>query len=327
MKIGLIGAGFIGHIHANAYAKLSEAKVVAVTDLDLGRAQEIADMLGARVVASAAELMADPEVEAVDICVPTPYHCELVLAAAAAHKHVLCEKPIARTLEQADQMIAACRAAGVTFMVGHVMRWEPTAEKAREVVESGVLGQVKLVRMTLGGSFPTWGWGNWFADEAKSGGPFLDSVIHDFDWINAQFGPVERVYARRMCPGRLEKGDYGLVIMRMKNGMMAHVEALWNAPQGFPFEDKYEIAGLEGLYEYGEYRPPVDLWLAGQDGEGRHVTEAPLTLDAFAEEIRHFVHCCETGAAPRVTLAEAREAVRIALAAIESAATGQPVQL
>ncbi|MDB4894550.1 MAG: dehydrogenase, partial [Firmicutes bacterium] len=297
-------------------------QVVAVTDLRPDRARKLGESLNARVYATVAELLADPEVEAVDICVPTPEHGKVVLAAAAARKHVLCEKPIARTMAEADEMIAACRQAGVTFMVAHVMRWESTAEKARQVVESGVLGPVRLVRMTLGGSFPTWGVDNWFADYAKSGGPFLDLVIHNFDWLNWVFGPVQRVFASNVTDPSLEQGDYGLAILKFKSGVIAHVEAIWNAPEGFPFEDRYEIAGTQGLYEYGDHRPPIDLWVQG----GRQA-EAPHSTDGYAEEIRHFIACCQTGETPRVRPEEAREAIRIGLAVVQSAATGQPVLL
>lgn len=327
VKIGLIGAGFIAGVHANAYAAVSEAQVVAVTSLQRADSQKIADRLGARVYDTVEELLADPEVEAVDICVPTYAHRDVVLQAAAAGKHVLCEKPIARTVTEADEMIAACREAGVQFMVAHVMRWEPTAEKARQVVESGALGPVRLVRMTLGGSFPTWGYENWFADFQKSGGPFLDLVIHNFDWLNWVFGPVQRVFARNVNGPHLERGDYGLAILKFKSGVIAHVEAMWNAPEGYPFEDRYEIAGTQGLYEYGDHRPPIDMWVRGEDGRGRRHAEAPHSTDGFAAEIRHFVECCRTGQPPRVTPEEAREAIRIALAAIESAAIGEPVEL
>jgi UDP-N-acetylglucosamine 3-dehydrogenase len=327
VKIGLIGAGFIARAHAAAYHGMNEAHVVAVTSLVRQEAEALAQGLGARVHDTAEQLLADPEVEAVDICAPTSAHHALVMAAARAGKHVFCEKPIARTLEQANEMIAACRQAGVTFMVGHVMRWEPTAEKARQVVESGALGPVRLVRMTLGGSFPTWGWNNWFADRTQSGGPFLDLVIHNFDWLNWVFGPVQRVFAKNVNQESLDQGDYGVVILRFKSGLIAHIEAIWNAPGGFPFEDRYEIAGTQGLYEYGDHRPPIDLWVRDENGRGRRQTEGPHSTDAFAEEIRHFVACCQTGQTPRVTPEEAREAIRIALAANQSAETGEPVEL
>lgn len=326
MRFGLIGAGFIAHAHASAYRQVPELELVAVTDLSQESARSLATDFGARVCASVDELLADPAIEAVDICTPTYEHRRLVEKAAAAGKHVLCEKPMARTVEDADAMIAACREAGVMLMVGHVMRWEATAERARQVVESGALGPIRLVRMTLGGATPNWGYQNWFADPSKSGGPFLDLVIHDFDWLLSNFGPVERVTARSLT-GTVERGDYGLVLLRFKNGIIAHVEAIWNAPDGFPFEDRYEIAGLQGIYEYGEHRPPIDVWVQGEGGAGEHDAEAPLSTDAFAEEIRHFIHCCRTGETPRVTPEQAREAVRVALAAAQSAATGQPVVL
>lgn len=125
VRIGLLGCGFIGKVHAKAYAQIPDAKVVAVVDRDSGRAKEVAEELGAEVVPVVDDLLSRQDIDMVDVCLPTYLHADHVIAAARAGKHVLCEKPMALSLEQADAMIEATEQAGVAFMVGHTLRFWP----------------------------------------------------------------------------------------------------------------------------------------------------------------------------------------------------------
>src|SRR5690606_8031401 len=131
--------------------------------------------------------------------------------AAAAGKHVFCEKPISISIEDAKAMVEACEKAGVTLMVGHVLRFFPEYDAARDAVAGGRLGDPKVIRATRASAFPTWGSDNWFADESRSGGPIVDLIIHDIDWIRWTFGEVQRVYAKRT-------ERYALVTLRLESG-------------------------------------------------------------------------------------------------------------
>src|SRR5205085_108295 len=142
--------------------------------------------------------------DVVDVCVPTPAHRAAVEAALAAGvEHVFVEKPIARTVADAEAMLAAAARAGATLYVGHVVRFTPAFVALREAVLRGDVGTPAVVRTARGGPYPA---GTWFADRAQSGGAVVDMLVHDFDWLRWTFGEVERVYCR--IAGAAGRVDY-----------------------------------------------------------------------------------------------------------------------
>ncbi|MFH5182670.1 Gfo/Idh/MocA family protein [Paenibacillus sp. TAB 01] len=164
--IGLIGAGTMGNTHSQAYRQIPGAQITAVCDLDTAKAACIADDWGAAVYTSVEDMLREGQFDAVDVCLPTDLHRWAVELTAASAKPVFCEKPIALTEEDASAMIDACSRAGVTLMVGHVVRFFPEYRAAREQLLSGRLGKPGVVRSIRSGAFP---WSDWFADDARSG--------------------------------------------------------------------------------------------------------------------------------------------------------------
>lgn len=320
MHVALLGAGMMGQTHAQAYARMSRAKVAWVFDKDAERAERLANFLGAKATTRIEDVLEDQEVKAVDICLPTDLHRAFTEQAAAAGKHVFCEKPISISIEDAKAMVEACEKAGVTLMVGHVLRFFPEYDAARDAVAGGRLGDPKVIRATRASAFPTWGSDNWFADESRSGGPIVDLIIHDIDWIRWTFGEVQRVYAKRT-------ERYALVTLRLESGAICHVEGSWAHPQGSPFTTKLEIAGMGGLY-MANNQSIVPLHIhRTEDGKYVHEADNPLPADPYQLELEHFYDCIETGRQP---LTHGREAIRtleVCLAANESARTGKVVTL
>ncbi len=185
-------------------------------------------------------------IDIVDVCVPTFLHKSYVMKAADAGKHVICEKPLARSLEDAREMLDYCREKDVRLFVGHVLRFFPEYREAKALVDQGAIGDVAVVRTTRGGGFPM-AWNNWYADFQNSGGLVLDMIIHDFDFLRWCFGEVERVYAKSLF-GRGHYGmDYALVTLRFASGVIAHVEGTW-AHESFSM--KFELAGKSGIIDY-----------------------------------------------------------------------------
>lgn len=318
LKVALVGAGGMGTNHASCYRKLEDVELAAVVDVDRAAAEAVAD--GAAVYGSLEEALQKTSVDVVDICTPTPTHSDLAVMALEAGKHLLLEKPMARTVDQCDAIIQAAKASGKTAMVGHVLRWFPEFAQAKKVIDSGGIGKPAVVHTSRGGTFPR-GPESWYADFQQSGGVILDLIIHDFDWLRWCLGPVERVYARRA-------ENYALVTLRYKSGAMAHVEGTWMRPSGF--EVHFEVAGDEGLIDYSSRNAvPLKTSLkAGPEGKAAvEVPESPLAESPYLQQIRHFLECVRTGSAPAVSLEDAREAVRTSLAALESCETGQPVRL
>lgn len=325
MRVGIVGAGTMGSVHAASHKEAGH-DIVAIYDLRFEAAQAVAVRVGAKVAASYQDLLDDPTIELIDICLPTPLHREFVERAARAGKHVLCEKPLALTLGDARAMIETCRQQGVQFYVAHVLRFFPEYQRAHEQVRAGKVGEPGVIRTTRGGIFPT-GWDDWYADYNRSGSLVLDMIIHDFDWLRWTFGEVERVYAKALSTRTSQRLDYALVTLRFASGAMAHVEGTW-AHAGFRYG--FEVAGSQGLLEFDSamVQPLVVQQRAATAGvTGVAVPESPLRESPYTTEIRHFARCIERGERPLVTAYDAYKAVEISLAALESARTGRPVTI
>src|SRR3712207_5748211 len=323
MRVGVIGAGFIGAIHLGAYANMPEVEVVGVADARPETAAVGAAIVGARAYPSYEDLIAAEEVDVVDVCLPTAYHRELALTAARAGKHLILEKPIARNLEDAEAIIEAFDGNAQRLFVGHVVRFFPEYVRIKQMVEAGELGTVGVARTSRRSPFLT-GWNDWYADWRMSGGVLLDLVIHDFDFLRWSLGEVERVYARGVLGREYNRLDYALVTLRFAGGAMAHVEGQWGYPG--PFNYSIELAGSRAMVTADSTEPgPVRL-LGGTVGAGES-PDVAVGKSPYQTELEHFVRCAATGEEAVVEAHDAYEALGIGLAATESAATGRPVRL
>ena len=326
LRIGIIGAGTMGGMHADCYSEIPDAKVVAVADSRLEAAQAVADKHSAQAFASGDEVVAMEGVDVVDICLPTPYHKANVLKAAAAGKHVFCEKPIARTMEDGREIIAACKDANVKFMVGHVLRYFHEFAAAKRIIDSGAIGKPAMARTTRAAGHPQ-GWSNWYANMEMAGGVVLDMIIHDFDFLRWCFGDVERVYAKGLAYSGIPGVDYALITIKFKSGTIAHVEGSWAHPPGFFV--KLEVAGDGGLIDF-DSRTASPLIVAKKVSEGAgggvEVPQNPVNVSPYTIELAHFVQSVLDDKEPEVTGEDALRALEIALGALESIKTGMPVQ-
>lgn len=330
IKVGMIGAGVMGGVHSAAYGRLANASLEAICDLQREKAEKLAGP-GVKVVTDYHEILQDPKIDVVDVCLPTYLHKEVVLEAAAAGKHVFCEKPIALSVEDAKEMVQACAEAKVKFGVGQVVRFFPDYSRVRGLVTSGRIGDPKVVRTSRGGAFPTWPEDNWYADYSKSGGPFVDLVIHDFDWLLWLFGPVQRVFAKSVRKPNVPREDlldHALVTLRLENGIIAHLEGSWAQPQGTPFSTSFEIAGTKGLYKYSkEQAMPLLLRTAQGEEQAKFVPESPLALEPYTAQLHAFIASIIDDTDVPVPGQEAIAALQVALAARQSAETGKVVWL
>jgi myo-inositol 2-dehydrogenase/D-chiro-inositol 1-dehydrogenase len=236
VAVGLIGAGAIGAFHGETLARrLPGARLAGVADPAPGAAERLAGSLGApKATTDPAELLADPAVEAVLIAAPARFHADLVVAAAGAGKAVLCEKPMARTLADADRAIAAAQAAGVALQVGFNRRFDRSFRAAHDLVAAGRLGTPQLLRsLTRDPGIPDPG-------RVPPSTIFLETLIHDFDtlrYLNPGAEAVE-VYAVADALAYPDFRDQGLqdttvVLVRFDNGAMATAEASFNAVYGY----------------------------------------------------------------------------------------------
>jgi UDP-N-acetylglucosamine 3-dehydrogenase len=324
MRIGLVGGGNIGRVHASAYRTIEGVDLIGIADADPLTRAEAERRFGAPTCATLDDLLAGG-CDVVDVCLPTPGHRAAVEAALAAGvRHVFVEKPLARTVADGRAMLAAAERAGATLYVGHVVRFTPAFQALREAVLRGDVGTAAVVRTARGGPHPP---GPWFADHAQSGGVLVDMLVHDFDWLRWTFGEVERVYCR--VAGLTGRVDYALATLRLRSGAIAHVEGSW--AQG-RFGTAVEVAGDAGLLRHDsrETEPLAFDLLPDEAPDGPAWREHPDFVGAgapHARELAHFVACARDGRTPLITGEDALAALQVAEAALEAAHTGQPVAL
>jgi myo-inositol 2-dehydrogenase/D-chiro-inositol 1-dehydrogenase len=324
LRVAILGAGSKGHTHAVGWAS-TDAKVVGVNAL--AGAEEVAAICGASVYDDLDALLS--QVDIVDICLPTHLHKEYTLKAAAAGKHIFCEKPIARTVEDGQQMIAACKAAGVRLFIGQVVRFFPQYQKAHDALQAGKLGNLAVLRLTRVSYRPRKALDDWFSDVNRSGGPLLDMLVHDYDYARWLGGEVERVYTRCSPPDAGGISEYAQVLLRFRSGAIAHIEGGWAYPPPL-FRTKIEAAGDGGLLEWdSDSTVPLATYFKATPGEVADVglPLSPLDVDPYTAIIQHFYGAIQHDKPFAVTAEDALAAVQIGIAALESGKSGLPVTL
>jgi predicted dehydrogenase len=314
----------MGSWHASRWQALP-VELAGFYDADPARAAAHAAKFGGQAFASIDAALEDCDI--IDICTPPGEHASATIAAARAGKHVVCEKPIARHLDDARAMIAACEAAGVRLFVAHVVRFFPEFARAKAVLDSGALGRLGVVRSVRGGAPP--GYSGWFTDIAQSGGVTLDVAIHDIDYLRWLCGDVVRVFARGLTFRGLAV-DHTLMTLRFASGAIGHIEGSWAFPAG-NFRTSFELAGTEGLlaHDSDDVRPLDVRYHTGAASAGAPAIGnlAPIQDDPYFQEFQHFLDALDSGSAFLVTPDDAFAALRVALAAIESLRTGRPVDV
>lgn len=321
VRIGLIGAGGIANAHLAGYAAIPDrARVTAIADAVPETLARRAEETGARAYADFTELVHDPEVDAVDICLPHHLHKAAIVAAAKAGKHILCEKPLCLTADEAAEVRAAVEAAGVTLMCAHNQLFMPAVAKAKEVIDSGVLGDVYEVRTTdsFHNDFDPESMG-WRAHAATSGGgELIDTGYHPTYLLMHLAGGRPVSAFAMMSTHRLtfmEGEDSAQVLVRFDNGSVGQLVTSW-AYDAAPGTDRFSVVGEKGALSSDGTTLRVQV-----RGEEEQVVEHE-SVNTFAAEIADFVDCLATGRRPLNTEVEGIAVLGIILAAYESARTG-----
>jgi predicted dehydrogenase len=337
IRVGILSFAHLAHAasYTRALVQTPGVEVAAICDEEPERGQMAAQRFGVPDFYPTPEaLLARDDIQAVVVCSPTDAHAALVIAAARAGKHVLCEKPIATRLADARAMIEACRVARVQLHLAMVCRFYPMVQAAKAAIDSGQIGPVYGA---IGGnrgvpplppSYPPW-----ITDPAQAGGgALMDHSVHVTDAMRYLLdSEVESVFAESgtmFHPG-LAVDDCGLILLKFRNGVAASVDPSWSIPAGNPYHyDFYlRLLGAEGLISLDDTRQA--LFVSSDSVSGRGAFLEPFGVDIDAEMVRHFIRCIRQGEElpPRASGEDGLRALEIALAAYESARRGQSVTL
>lgn len=327
VRVGLIGAGFIGAVHAEALSALPGAKLVAVADLSQEKARALAARSGAAAYADYQAMLAEEGPEAVIVATSDAAHRDPCVAAARAGAHIMVEKPLATTLADCDAIVAAAEENQVRVLVGHTLRWEPRYALAKQAIAEGEIGDVSFVYARRN---------NMAAVARRVAGTtnvarFL--AVHDIDWAQWALGErASHVTARTVSRvlRELDTPDAYFMLLRFPSDRLACIEAAWVlADQGSLQRDfQLEAVGSKGALYISVHDQGLRI-----DREGGlrfpDIVYAPVirgTMQGvYLEELRHFLAVVREGAPPVCTAAEARAAVAVVVAAEQSAASGAEV--
>lgn len=327
LRMGLIGCGAFGESHLATFSGLPFVEVVAVTDILEERARTLAARYKIpRVAKDFRELCESPEVDAVSVVTTEDQHLEPVLSALANHKHVFVEKPMATKLEDAEKMVANARKEGLVLMPGHTLRFETKYATVREQLESGRLGRVLF--MYARRNRPKWQGAIY-----KRTPLVLETAIHDIDamlWFTGR--KVQSVRAYEVSVEHGNGADLSCGVLRFENGTLGMVQTAWLLPDRTPFpDDCMEVITTSGVANIDILHSGLTLWRE-EGAEVPDVIYEPriggCVYGALREELSYFALCVLQGQQPKVVTAEdGVEAVRVALAWVESARSGKEVQL
>ena len=339
IKVGIIGLGFMAATHIRAYKEMSGVKIAAICnpsgrnlDGDLSRVSgnidtgtplklDMREVLACREVS---ELFNNEEIHLIDICTPTSSHVSLAVAALEAGKHVLCEKPMTRSVAAARQVVEAVEKSDKFFMPAMCLRFWPEWVWLKKAIAEERYGKVLGARFRRVAEPPGWGQKNFF-NGTESGGALVDLHIHDTDFVQFCFGRPRGVFSTGYSKfsGAV---DHVVTQYVVDNGASVHAEGGWAMTPGFGFTMSYTVNFEKATADYDVGRGDESLKLFAQDREPEVIQcEGP---DGYVRELRHMVECIENGAAPSVVTArDGLQSVEICEAEEKSVASGDYVAL
>jgi len=339
VRIGLIGLGFMGRMHLSTYEKIADAEVVAIADADERRAKgdlsggwgniegagvTQLDMNKIRGTTDFNELIGW-DVDVVDICVPTPAHVDVAVKALQAGKHVLCEKPLARTAADAQRIAEAAKNAKGLFMPAMCMRFWPQWQWLKQAVSDGRYGPVRAATFRRVAQMPA----GWFANGEMSGGALLDLHVHDTDFVYHLFGKPAAVMSSgySKTSGEIDHVVTQYVYKGADAPALVYAEGGWCMSDGFGFSMRYTVNFENATADFDLARADNPL-IVSHNGKAEDIKIDSPVADGYHGELVYFIDCVKHNRAPKqVTAADAVASIRIVEAEGQSLASGQIVTL
>jgi len=338
--VGLIGSGFVSRLHAAALRTVPDAALLAAASPTEEHVRRFAAEFGmGRWFTDYRRLLDLAEVDLVVIGAPNDLHCRITVDAAAAGKHVVCEKPLAMNLAEADRMIAACRQAGVKLMYAEELCFAPKYVRLKQLVDEGAIGALHLVKQSEKHDGPH---SAWFWDVARSGGGVtMDMGCHALEFFRWMTGKrrAEFVWAELWTAAHGDKpqgDDNAVLAVRFEGGITGLAEESWTKKGGM--DDRAEVYGSAGV-AYADLLRGSSILTYSETGYGYAVEKASITRGwsftmyeeawnyGFPQELAHFVECVRDDKTPLETGEDGRAVLEMIFAAYESARTGCRVTL
>jgi len=337
LKVGIVGFGFMGQTHYKCWKKLDGAKVVAICDVNpnieedtkravgnIGNGQDEVDFSSLQVYTDFDKMLAEADLDAVSITLPTYLHPKTSIKALSAGVNVMCEKPMALTAKACEGMIAEAERSGKVLQIGHCVRFWPEYAKAKEIIDSGKYGRVIAGTFQRLGAAPTWSIDNWFLDEKRSGGMALDLHIHDTDYVQYLFGMPKAVSSF----GAKGPGGGLLHIVTQyiyDDNIVVTAEGGWGMMPTFGFEMSFNIVMEKATLVYDLTRDPA-FRLCPAEGEA--FTPKVAEGDGWFLQIAHFAKAAKGKKVKEITtLEESKNSVKIVEAEKKSASKGKKVSI
>ncbi len=331
LKVGIVGAGFMGSMHATVYNQLPDVKIAGIADIRGEKAKSLAAKFKTIPYYESQQLFNKQDITVIDICLPTFLHKEYVIKAASMGKDVICEKPISLNLEDANEMISVCKRNNVRFMVAHVIRFWSEYKFLKEVYDRRKYGELKTLSCRRLSALPTWGWQDWLLDNEKSGSAFIDLHIHDTDFIRYLIGQnPEKIYSRVVNDDIRNSHVYTTFVF--KKDITVTAEGGWSYPASFPFEMSYIARFEKAVIEFNSRSSPSLVVYESSGKVDRPVfekikaegTDGNISdLGGYFFELRYFIdHVSHNKPFNIVTPEEARDSLAVVLKERESAEKG-----
>jgi len=324
LKVGVVGVGYIGELHARIFSEIPTADLVAVADLNRERAKKIGERFQCDYYFNPSELFARGDIEAVSICVPDKYHTEPAIAAAKAGKHILLEKPIARTVKDAEKIKKTAEDNNVRLMIAHILRFDPRYVELHDRIQGGDLGEIIHIKAKRQNP-------KLMQDRLKGRTSMLYYIgVHDIDivlWYTQS--EIKEVYAKKVS--RMYDEDCVFVLFSFKNGAVGNLELSWSLPENYPTKlwSGVEVVGTKGagcidVYDQGLklstdkfYFPDTMHW---PEYNGQ-------IFGDLRDELMHFVDATVNNKEFLMPTEDAIKAIEFIEACLKSIEKGTPIKL
>ena len=321
VKIGLIGCGFIGDVHARCYHALYDKDVVvnAVCDIQKDRAEKAALIFNCSAYTDGDEMIKNADIDTVDVCLPTYLHTKYACAAMENGKNVFLEKPVCLTPEEGERLINLQRKTGVSVMVGQVVRMWKEYKWLADAVSGGIYGKVLSARFYRQSTRPLWPWENWLEDPAKGGTMALDFHVHDVDFMRSVFGEPKSVSSHAM---RSKNGIIQQIYSHFDYGdKTVTVDGCWEDAKSYPFGASFKVTFEEATAELYGGNITVYLKNGGKICPELHdENEQYAELGAYYSELKYFIKRISLGLPIEIaTLDDSVKTVELVLKEIENA--------